>query len=187
MASNETLYVCKITFMKVTSVPVADFHNFSCDPYLQAALSTEASIQQSNDVPQTLMHRTHTCRQTLDPEFNAIWIVSGIPESGFLLSVKLRDEDPGNYDDNLGKAVLRMPNAGEGKLREGWKSGDREYKVKKRKGSVMSQLFTCTARVLTRGDIGHHVRLWVRTEVIGKSGNQEDKRMYTVGPRKCHS
>ena len=183
MASNETLYICKITFLKVTNVPVADFHNLSCDPYLQATLSTETSAQRSNDVPMTLTYRTHTCRSTLDPEFNGSWIVSGIPESGLLLSVALRDEDPGNYDDDLGKAVLRIPNEGEGRLQEGWKSGEREYKVKKRKGSITSQLFTCTARVLTRGDIGHHVRLWIHAEVLGKAGNQDDKRMYTVGPR----
>lgn len=187
MTSSETLYICKITFLKVTSVPVADLHNFSCDPYLQATLSTETSAESSNDVPPTLTHRTHTCRSTLDPEFNDSWIVSGIPESGFLLSVQLRDEDPGNYDDDLGKAVLRMPNEGEGKLKEGWKSGDREYKVKKRKGSITSKFFTYTARVVTRGNIGHHVRLWVHAEVLGKAGNQDDKRLYTVGPRRSLS
>lgn len=182
MAPGDTLYVCKITFLKVTDVPVADFHDLSCDPYLQATLS--ADTDENDGVPQTLTYRTQTCRRTLNPEFNAAWIVSGIPASGFLLSIKLRDEDPGNYDDDLGKAVLRMPNADEGKLEEGWKSGDREYKVHKRRGSVMSKVFTCTANVLTRGDIGHRVRIWVRAEVIAKAGDQKDRRLYTVGPRK---
>lgn len=183
MTSNETLYTCKITFIKATSVPVADFHDLSCDPYLQATLTAETSVEQPDGVPQMLTYRTQTCRRTLDPKFDAHWVVSGIPASGFLLSVKLRDEDPGNYDDDLGKAVLRMPNAGEGVLAEGWRSGDREYKVHKRRGSVMSRLFTCTANVVTGGDVGHRVRLWVRCEVMGKAENQEDRRMYTVGPR----
>ena len=180
---KEPLYTCKITFVKVTSVPVADLHDLSCDTYLQATLSTDVSTSQHDIIPQTLTYRTHTCRRTLNPEFNASWIVAGIPASGFLLSIKLRDEDPGNYDDDLGKTVLLLPNAGEGTLSEGWRSGDREYKVHKRKGSILSKVFTCIARVLTRGDIGHRVRLWVRAEVLGKSENQDDRRLYTVGPR----
>lgn len=182
-SNNEMLYTCKITFIKVTDVPVADLHDLSCDPYLQASLSTDISTAEPDATPQVLTFRTQTCRRTLNPEFDANWVVSGIPESGFLLSIKLRDEDPRNYDDDLGKTVLRMPNLGEGKLEEGWKSGDREYKVHKRKGSVLSKIFTCTANILTHGDIGHRVRLWVRTEVLGKAANQEDKRLYTVGPR----
>lgn len=180
-SSQDTLLTCKITFLKVLNVPVADLHNLSCDPYLQATLSAENNIDTD---PQIITYRTHTCRQELNPEFNASWIVSGVPSSGFLLSVRLRDEDPGNYDDNLGKAVLEIPNPNEGKLSEGWKSGDREYKVRKRKGSILSQVFTFTARALTRGDIGHRVRLWVRVEVLGKAENQDDRRLYTVGPRK---
>ncbi|EKM54783.1 uncharacterized protein PHACADRAFT_258875 [Phanerochaete carnosa HHB-10118-sp] len=182
MTSDETLYTCKITFIKATSVPVADFNDLSCDPYLQATLTAEKGLEQPDGIPQMLTYRTQTCRRTLDPEFNAHWVVSGIPQSGFLLSVRLRDEDPGNYDDDLGKTVLRMPNAGEGVLAEGWRSGDREYKVHKRRGSIMSKLFTCTANVLTRGDVGHRVRLWVRCEVMGKAEDQKDRRMYTVGP-----
>ncbi|EKM48740.1 uncharacterized protein PHACADRAFT_202459 [Phanerochaete carnosa HHB-10118-sp] len=125
---NETLYTCKITFIKATSVPVADFNDLSCDPYLQATLTAEKGLEQPDGIPQMLTYRTQTCRRMLDPEFNAHWVVSGIPQSGFLLSVRLRDEDPGSYDDDLGKAVLRMPNAGEGVLSESWRSGDREYK-----------------------------------------------------------
>ncbi|KAI0694265.1 hypothetical protein BC835DRAFT_1204026, partial [Cytidiella melzeri] len=175
-------YTCKITFLKVENVPVADFNDLSCDPYLQVTLSEDPARNPEN--PQYLTYRTRTCRRTLHPEYNEQWIVSNIPDSGFLLSIKLRDEDPGNYDDNLGKTVLRMPNKGEGKLSVGWKSGDREYKVHKRNGNLMVVAFTWTARAFTRGDIGHNVRLWVSAEVLGKSENQEDTRLYTVGPRK---
>lgn len=179
--AGETLYTCKITFLKVDNVPVADFNDLSCDPYIQATLSQDPTGDPSN--PQYLTYRTRTCRRTLHPEFNEQWIVGGIPESGFLLSCKLRDEDPGNYDDDLGKTVLRMPNEGEGKFSEGWNSGKREYKVYKRNGSLTSRLFTWTARAVTRGNVGHHVRLWVSVEILGKSDNQKDRRMYTIGPR----
>lgn len=178
---KQTLYTCKITFLRVDNVPVSDLNDLSCDPYLQATLSEDPPRDPSN--PQYLTYRTRTCRRSLNPQYNEQWIVAGIPDSGFLLSLKLKDEDPGNYDDDLGKAVLRIPNEGEGKLAEGWKSGDREYKVHKRAGRITTTLFTWTARALTRGDIGHHVRVWVSVEVLGKSEHQEDTRLYTVGPR----
>ena len=179
--STGTLYTCKITILRVTNVPVADFNDLSCDPYIEATLSVDTP--QGTSDPQILTYRTHTCRRTLNPEFNAQWIVAGIPESGFLLSCRLRDEDPGNYDDDLGKAVLRIPNEDEGSLTEGWRSGDREYKVHKRSGRITITLFTWIARAITRGDVGHHVRVWISVEVLGKSENQQDTRLYTVGPR----
>ncbi|KAI0088095.1 hypothetical protein BDY19DRAFT_951999 [Irpex rosettiformis] len=179
---KQTLYTCKVTFLKVDDVPVADLNDLSCDPYLQVTLSEDPPRDPSH--PQLLKYRTRTCRRTLNPQFNEHWIVGGIPESGFLLSLELRDEDPGNYDDDLGKTVLRIPNEGEGKLVEGWKSGDREYKVHKRSGRIKTTLFTWVARTLTRGNIGHHVRLWIKVEVLGRSENQEDTRFYTVGPHR---
>ena len=178
---KQTLYTCKITFLRVDNVPVADLNDLSCDPYLEATLSEGTPKDPSN--PQFLTYRTRTCRRTLSPAFNEKWIVAGIPDSGFLLSLKLRDEDPGNYDDDLGKAVLRIPNEDEGSLTEGWRSGDREYKVHKRSGRITITLFTWIARAITRGDVGHHVRVWISVEVLGKSENQQDTRLYTVGPR----
>jgi hypothetical protein len=179
--AKETRYTCKITFLKVCNVPVADLNDLSCDPYLEVTLSEDPPKDTSD--PQYLTYRTRTCRRNLNPEFNEQWIVAGIPGSGFLLSIKLRDEDPGNVDDDLGKTILRMPNEGEGTLNDSWKSGDREYKVHKRTGSITSVLFTWTARALTRGNVGHHVRVWVSAEVLGKFEGQQDRRMYTVGPR----
>ncbi|KAJ3532935.1 hypothetical protein NM688_g7348 [Phlebia brevispora] len=185
---KETLYVCKIVILRVTDVPVADLHTLSCDPYIQARLSVEDTDGSRDGNPRYITYRTHTCRRTLNPEFNASWIVSGIPESGFLLSLNLRDEDPHNYDDDLGKTVLQLPwpDEPDPRLHEGWKSGEREYKVHKRKGTINSRVFTCIAQVLTRGSIGHHVRLWITAEVLGKAESQEDRRLYTVGPRKSH-
>ena len=92
---RETLYTCKITILRVTDVPVADFNDLACDPYIEATLSVDNTRDASE--PQLLTYRTHTCRRTLNPEFNADWVVAGIPASGFILSCRLRDEDPGNY------------------------------------------------------------------------------------------
>ena len=186
---NEMLYVCKIVILRVTDVPVADLHTLSCDPYIKATLSVDDTSKSENSAPQIISFRTHTCRRTLNPEFNAPWIVSGIPESGFLLTLNLRDEDPHNYDDDLGKTVVRMPwpDEPDPKFHEGWESGEREYKVHKRRGSILSKVFTCTAEVLTFGSIGHRVRLWLSVQVLGKTENQDDRRLYTVGPRMLQS
>ena len=186
-SEDMTLYIVRITILRATSVPVADLHDLSCDPYIRATLSVEYGPDPSD--LHFIEYRTPTVRRTLNPEFNAPWIVSGVPMSGFLLSLRLRDEDPRNYDDDLGKAVIRLPWPQEldNKLREGWDSGEREYKVHKRKGSVLSRLFTCFANVVTWGDIGHRVRIWVRAEVLGKAEDQTSRRLYTIGPRTCVS
>lgn len=183
---KEPLYVCRINILRADSVPVADLHNLSCDPYIQATLSVGHDSLSSDDI-QFLTYRTHTVRRTLNPVFNTPWIVSGVPASGFLLSLRLRDEDPGNYDDDLGKAVIRIPwpNEEPNRLRKGWESGEREYKVKKRRGSILSHLFTYVANVVTGGDVGHRVRVWISIEVLDEVHDQKDTRLCTVGPRTC--
>lgn len=180
--TDETLYVCEVVFLRATDVPVADLHNLSCDPYILATLAVDSP---SRKTPQAITYRTHTCRHTLNPVFNAPWVVSGIPASGFLLSLRLRDEDPKNYDDKLGKAVTHIPwpDEADPKLHEGWESGEREYKVHKRSGSMLSKVFTFTAQMLTCGSIGHRVRVWVSVRVLRPVEDQGDRRLYTVGPR----
>ncbi|EKM54790.1 uncharacterized protein PHACADRAFT_258889 [Phanerochaete carnosa HHB-10118-sp] len=74
------------------------------------------------------------------------------------------EEDPGSYDDDLGKAVLRMPNASEGVLSESWRSGDREYKVHKRKISIMGKLLRARqgGTLCTWYACGYATKSWAR-------------------------
>lgn len=177
---DSALYTCLITINRAVNVPVSDVNNFSCDPYFHATLSTGHGDGSSDT--HSLTYRTHTVRRTRDPSFDSQWLVSGIPASGFTLSLTLFDEDPGNFDDKLGKAVLHFPENGLS-LDDGWESKQQEYKVHKRKGVLSSKLWTFVAKVATRGKVGHRCRVWVSVQVVGKADDQKDRRLYTLGPR----
>jgi len=186
-SSEDILYTVRITFLRVANVPVSDIHNLSCDPYIQATLSVPVlspGDPQGDPGPQTLSYRTHTRHRSLNPEFNSSWIVSGIPKSGFVLSVHLKDEDTGKFDDRLAKSIVQIPpiNASKAVLEGDWDSGEMEYKMHKRKGTVMSKVFTCFAVAATLRKVDHRVRLWVHIKVLGRAENQKDRRIYTVGP-----
>ncbi|KAJ8474701.1 hypothetical protein ONZ51_g7050 [Trametes cubensis] len=171
--SKAAHYTCEIVFHSAANVPLADLNDLSSDPYIAATLIPNEPGTSGPDLkaPQSTSYRTPTARRSLNPTFNARWIVAGIPASGFVLSLSLRDEDPGDHDDKLGKAVIRFPDphrdTGEGaqELKESWDSGEREYKVHKRHGSLRTRLGT--VRVL--GPAPH-----VEGEDAG--------RVYTLGP-----
>ena len=195
-SSTSTRYTCEIIFHRATNVPLADLNDLSCDPYISTTLSgnpgpSTAAPQSAEREQESLTFRTATTRKTLNPTFDARWIVSGIPASGFSLIIELLDEDPGNHDDRLGKAVLRFPDpnldpAYGSELRDGWHTGEREYKIHKRHGSLRTRLGTYIAKVVTRGRIGHRVRVIVSVRVLGEAPHfdgDEGQRIYTLGPR----
>lgn len=182
-------YTVEITIHRAQHVPVGDISNFSSDPYIYATLYPQNPNRGKPDDSlqrQTLEYCTHTVRSNLEPIFNCRWIVSGIPESGFVLKLRLRDEDPGQFlrDDTLGKGVLLIPGPGE-RLGEGQEFLENECKIEKRKGTIRSHVSTYFARVISRGGIGHHTRAWVSVKVVGKSKILKDdpNRIYTLGPR----
>ncbi|KAI0074406.1 hypothetical protein K474DRAFT_1677110 [Panus rudis PR-1116 ss-1] len=153
-------------------------------PTVQLAVSADYGSSGTSPGPQTISYRTHTVRRDLNPTFDAKWIVAGIPDSGFTLNLKLMDEDPGNHDDQLGKAIIRFPDQEREAFREGWDSGEVMYKIRKRTGSVRSKIVTFLAKALTRGRYDHRCRVWVSAKVIGSvKVDRDDCRLYTVGPR----
>lgn len=182
-------YTVEITIHRAQHVPVGDILNLSSDPYIYATLYSQNPTRgQSDDSirQQVLEYRTHTFRSNLEPAFECKWIVGGIPEFGFVLKLRLRDEDPGQLfrDDRLGKGVLLVPSPGE-KLEEGWELREVECKIEKRKGAIGAHVSTYVARLVSRGGIGHHTRAWVSVRVLGKSRVLEDdpNKIYTIGPR----
>ncbi|KAI0820444.1 hypothetical protein BC628DRAFT_858185 [Trametes gibbosa] len=191
--STDRRYTCEIVFHSARNVPLADLNDLSSDPYLLATLTPGASGPTSDaspSPPHSISYRTPTVRRSLNPTFNTHWIVSGIPASGFALTLSLRDEDPGNHDDKLGKADIHFPDPalgdGERELGENWDSGQRECKIHKRHGSLRTRLGTYVAKLVTRGRVGHRVRVLVSVRVLGPAPRPEGEgaeRVYTVGPQ----
>ena len=186
---SEARYTCEIVFHRATNVPVADLNDLSSDPYIHATLTPLHNVTGSSGPPgvQPLSFRSQTVRKTLNPTFtNARWLVSGIPASGFLLTLWLMDEDPGNYDDKLGRAVIPFPGNEGPALKEGFDTGEREYKIHKRHGGLRTRVSTYTAKMITRGRVRHQVRVYVSVRVLGPAprleGDDAD-RIYTLGPR----
>lgn len=182
-------YTVEIIIHRAQHIPVGDIFNFSSDPYIYATLHTQNLTEGQPDDStrqQVLEYRTHTLRSNLEPTFECKWIVGGIPESGFVLKLRLRDEDPGQFfrDDRLGKGALRVPGPGE-KLEEGWEVRERECKIEKKKGAIGSHVSTYVARLISRGGVGHHTRVWVSVKILGKSRVLKDNpdKIYTTGPR----
>ncbi|KAI0366683.1 hypothetical protein BV20DRAFT_951821 [Pilatotrama ljubarskyi] len=191
--STQGRYTCEIVFHSAENVPLADLNDLASDPYISATLVP--SHPGGNSGPKSLesiSFRTQTARRTLNPTFNARWIVSGIPASGFVLILYVCDEDPGNRDDKLGKAVVCFPDPNQDlgdestrQLKEGWDSGQREYKVHKRHGSLRTRIGTYLAKVATRGRVGHRTRVLVSVRVLGPAprlDGEDAHRIYTLGP-----
>lgn len=178
-------YTVEITIHRAQHVPVGDILHLSSDPYIWVTLHAQNPAKPLE--AQILEYRTHTVRENLEPVFDCKWIVGGVPDSGFALKLRLRDEDPGQLlrDDRLGKGLLLVPGPG-GRLEEGWELGEKEYKIEKRKGGIQSHISTYIAGLISTGGVGHHTRVWVSVRVLGKSRILEDgpNRIYTLGPRK---
>ncbi|TBU61824.1 hypothetical protein BD310DRAFT_919941 [Dichomitus squalens] len=187
-SSSEARYTCEIVFHRATNVPVADLNDLSSDPYVNATLTPLHNLTGDAGSPsvQSLSFRSQTSRKTLNPTFtNARWLVSGIPASGFALTLWLMDEDPGDHDDKLGRTVIPIPGSEGSVLREGWDTGEREHKIHKRHGGLRTRMNTYLARMFTRGRVRHQVRVYVSVRVLGPAPRLEGdnaNRIYTLGP-----
>ena len=192
LSSSSSRFTCEIVFHRATNVPIGDLNTLSSDPYILATLT---SLQHNKSRPEEpISFRTSTVRRTLNPEFDgARWIVSGVPASGFIIVLSLMDEDPGDHDDRLGKAVLRFPDpnrdtdAGKMELKRGWQTGEQEYKIHKRHGGLRARFGTYVAKVVTRGRVGHRTRVMLSVRVLGEAlpreHNEDVDKIYTLGPR----
>lgn len=117
------------------------------------------------------------------------WLVGGVPASGFALHMRLRDEDPGNRDDRLGRARASFPDnagGGPGTLKEGWEELRAKYAVKKRHGSPRTYLQTSVAAMLPGVKLNKHAYVELSVRVVGKTeGNETKGRVFTLGPSMC--
>ncbi|KAJ7113672.1 hypothetical protein C8R43DRAFT_1039663 [Mycena crocata] len=169
-------YTLQITFDRAKNLPVADIGTLSCDPYVLAS----AVIPNA----EPLKFRTPTIRKTRDPTWDATWIISGVPASGFKLVMILYDEDPGPKlsNDRLGKAVARF---GSEQMKEGFESIETEYRLQKRKGDLHPYILTYLTALFPGEKLRKHNRVVASVRVLRKDpDDKDDCRMYTFGPNR---
>ena len=165
-------HTVKFTFHSATNLPISDYPSRTSDPFICAHLSTSLPSRHSQDPH--IRFRSHTAHQTLEPKWEAVWIVAGIPESGFKLQTRIYDEDPDDSDDRLGKVDLES-----GRLAKDWKPIRRkEFKIKKTGADVFAYGLRWGRKVLCRG-VELDGRLVMSIEIIGRT-EEEVGKAYTV-------
>ncbi|EJT50769.1 hypothetical protein A1Q1_08095 [Trichosporon asahii var. asahii CBS 2479] len=93
-------YTLKVTFHGATNLPPADWGD-SADPFILAQINTPLHTRNKHDPH--VRFRSATSYKTLDPRWEAVWVVAGIPTPGAEFKIRVYDEDSGSHDDELGK------------------------------------------------------------------------------------
>ncbi|KAI9826524.1 MAG: hypothetical protein M1826_006625 [Phylliscum demangeonii] len=165
----------RITFHRASSVPTADLHCLSSDPFVLAEITTAIPSRHREDPP--LQFRTPTVRKNCNPVWNATWVVANVPRTGFRLKMRVFDEDPSDHDDRLGDADLDVS-----RLDEKWPDlQERELKLKKSWGSKRALLITaCLAMASSNVHLMGTVTISV--DVLGPTSGPGGK-LYTIGPQ----
>ncbi|RDW77314.1 hypothetical protein BP6252_05367 [Coleophoma cylindrospora] len=166
-------YIVRFTFHRAENLPVADLNTRSSDPFIHATLTSALPKRHKEDPDMTL--RTKTIHKNVNPEWNQIWTVAGIPSSGFRLKCRLYDEDPSDHDDRLGNVTVNV-----GKLGSNWPGIRNEgFDIKKRMGSKRAYMIRGCMSLMSKT---HHISgtLFISAEVLGES-EPPHGRMYTLG------
>ncbi|KAG9085614.1 hypothetical protein FS749_004286 [Ceratobasidium sp. UAMH 11750] len=197
--SDDKLYDVQIAFHAAHDLPVSDVPSLSADPYILASLRVPL-YDKDDPGPPPLLFRTKTIHRTRDPDWGSeVWRVGGVPGSGFALRIGIRDEDAGKKDDRLGEARVsffgttasrklkaddseRDADLDWGHVREGLDIARREAPIKKRRGGVRAFLSTYVTSAIRRSVSPKSAKVVVSVRVLGLSENQEDRRVYTLGP-----
>lgn len=164
-------YTLRITFHKATNLPVADFGSQTSDPFILAQATTSHKLRHSQDP--YLRFRTNTVRKTLEPVWEAPWVIAGVPEDGLKLSVRIYDEDPEDHDDRLGKLEINT-----GPIDEKWQGFKKKsFKVKKTGADLRAYALRWTCVMLAGHDLHAHVVISI--EMLGQT-KREMGKAYTI-------
>ena len=112
---------------------------------------------------------------SVNPVWECSWIVANIPETGFELVVKVKDEDPGDIDDRLGHVHVKVDRVSE--TEGGFK--ERDFQIDNKTGSVRANAVRFISSALTRKE--RHGHLFLSVEILGRTEG-EGGRVYTAGP-----
>ena len=178
MATNNPRYTVLITIHRAHDVPISDIHNLSADPYVLATIALPEDLQPSDEP--ALSWRTPTKHCTREPVWEEQWLISGLPQEGCTLKLRLTDEDNKDRDDRLGRAeVCFTPEM----MYKGFEIKEQEFKVKKRRGSFVPYVMTYLAALLPGECLRKHSRIIISAKVLDRTENQFDiVRAYTIGP-----
>lgn len=170
--SSSPTYTVKFTFHSASNIPVSDYGAASADPFVLAQLNTSTPTRHKEDAK--LRFRSQTIHGTVEPQWEAEWIVAGVPQSGFTLKARIYDEDPGDHDDRLGKVIYSS-----GQIGEGWKGiSKQEFKVKKRNADLFAYGLRWGKKIMCK-DVELHARMVLSAEILGKT-EEEVGKVYTV-------
>lgn len=165
-------FTVKITFHRADNLPVSDFAARSSDPYVLAHIYTDLPTRHSQDPH--LRYRSPTVHHNLAPQWDAVWVVAGIPQSGFTLKARVLDEDTDDADDRLGKVEIET-----GRIDENWRGMHKEaYKIRKTGANVRAYAVRWCRTIVNRR-IKLHGQMTLSIEVLGKT-KEEVGKAYTV-------
>lgn len=172
-SSNPT-FTLKITFHRCVNLPASDFgKSLSSDPYLLAQINSSAVPTRHSEDPK-IRYRSPTVRKNVNPEWNATWVLAGVPQDGFMLKVRIYDEDADNHDDRLGRVHIPVQ-----ALSDKWEGvKEQSYKVKTKGASWRAYGVRACFGAVDR-DVDLHAQLVVSIEVLGKT-KEEVGKIYTV-------
>ncbi|OWZ57542.1 C2 domain-containing protein [Cryptococcus neoformans 125.91] len=170
-SSTSPTYTLRVTFHRATNLPVADFGSQTSDPFILAQATTSHKSRHSQDP--YLRFRTNTVRKTLEPVWEAPWVIADVPKDGLKLRVRVYDEDPNDHDDRLGKFEIDT-----GPIDEKWQGlKQQSFKVKKTGADLKAYALRWTCVMLA----GHHLHahVVVSIEMLGRT-KREMGKAYTI-------
>ncbi|KAK4706037.1 hypothetical protein P7C70_g150, partial [Phenoliferia sp. Uapishka_3] len=171
---DEPGWIIKITFHKALNLPIADYTSRSSDPYVIAVLSTDIPTRHPAEDPKMVL-RTPTIQKSVNPVWECEWIVANIPSTGFSIKARIKDEDPDDIDDRLGRVHINVDHISD--TEGGFK--EKDFEIDSKRASMRAYAIRAMASALTNKD--RHGHLIVSVEVLGKTEG-EGGRVYTVGP-----
>jgi hypothetical protein len=110
------------------------------------------------------------------------WIVAGLPKSGFILHVDAFDEDRGDADDHLGRAVIDLTTV---PLHDKFELKLQQYELQQNSKSIKgfrTIVQTYVAAVLPKVKLNRHGHVIISVVVTGKTEEYAGEKPFTVGP-----
>ncbi|GMK54635.1 hypothetical protein CspeluHIS016_0112210 [Cutaneotrichosporon spelunceum] len=154
-------YTLRVVFHSARHLPIGDIGAHSSDPFILAQCETGLPTRHKTDPP--LRFRSASARRTLNPKWEAEWIIAGVPPTGCKLKVRVYDEDNGSNDDLLAHTTVQT-----GRLDEGVKVEGRVYELSRRGTDLRAMAFRTCMKPVSE-EARKNVTLTMSFEVLGRT------------------